>query len=145
MSFGGSPVSRSVTLAARIITVHWSPAMNGATVTVKVTGPLSREAGFSPWMVHLIVRPPSAIATGSLNVTVIVELVATPVAPLAGIVLRTVGASWSTLGRGLGAPVTKSAALSFVSVAPSARRSAAVRFEGAGVGPEPSKQLAVVP
>src|SRR2546422_9696438 len=47
--------------------------------------------------------------------------------------------------RGLGAPVAKSAALSFVSVAPPLARRSDVVFDGAGAGPEPSYPVAVVP
>jgi len=47
--------------------------------------------------------------------------------------------------RGLGAPAAKSVELLSVSVAPSATRSTAVVFDGAGVGPVPSKQFAVAP
>src|SRR5205814_578467 len=47
--------------------------------------------------------------------------------------------------RGLGAPVAKSVELLSVSVQPPEPRSTAVVLLGAGVGPAPSKQFAVVP
>jgi hypothetical protein len=47
--------------------------------------------------------------------------------------------------RGVGAPVLKSALLTSVSVQPPLARSTASEFDGAGVGPLPSKALAVVP
>src|SRR4051812_21538633 len=47
--------------------------------------------------------------------------------------------------RGLGAPAEKSLALLLVSVHPLPARKTALVFDGAGVGPVPSKQFAVVP
>ena len=47
--------------------------------------------------------------------------------------------------RGFGAPVAKSVELTSASVQPFLPRSTAVLLLGAGVGPAPSKQFAVVP
>lgn len=53
--------------------------------------------------------------------------------------------SGDALFRGLGTPAEKSVELLFVSVQPLAARKTAVVFDGAGVGPVPSKQLAAAP
>ena len=105
-------------------------------------GPPDTLAGWVPLLAHTIENQSPVAATGSLNEIDTLEPSPTPVALSAGVVDSTVGAG-STVGRGVGVPAVKSAALSSVSVAPSSSRSAAVVLVRVGAAAGPSKQLAV--
>src|SRR4029079_2620918 len=141
---GGSIASWSATLAAVTVSEHTSPSTKFVTGSiVNVVGPPEYVAGLGVAL-HLRSNHGSVTLTASLNVTVRLALTSTSVAPFTGNVETTV-AAWSPLAWGSGTPAVKSAALSFVSVAPPPFRWTDVVFEGAAVGPVPSKQFAVVP
>jgi hypothetical protein len=138
-------VSSSVTLAANTVTVHVSPPTKFAVgSSVKVPGPPDSVAGWLPLVAQLIENQPPVTSTGSVKVIVRFAHDGTPVPLEAGNVDATRGAE-SCAARGFGAPMTKSAALLSVSVAPSPLRRAAVVLLVAAVGPAPSKQFAAGP
>ena len=91
--------------------------------------------------------------TASLKVTVRSEARTTPVAPFVGVVELTDGAVSATAQgasvvlefRGAAAAAAKSVLLLSVSVQPFEPRKTAFEVLGAGVGPPPSKHVAVVP
>src|SRR5437763_10649734 len=102
MLSGGSVASWSVTFAAKIVTVHVSaPAKSASGSSVKVVGPPLTVAVWPPLEPQEIENQLPATFTGSLNVIVTLLFSATSPAPLAGLVLVTVGA-WSPLLRGFG-------------------------------------------
>ena len=145
MLSGGSCVSWSVTFAAKTVTVHVSAVAKSVVgSSVKVVGPPETVAECPSLVPHEIENQLPLTLTGSLKVIVTLLSTAMSAAPFAGVVAATNGAA-SWLFRGFGAPTVKSAALLFVSVAPPFRRRAAVVLLGAGVGPLPSKQVAVLP
>ncbi|OGO57413.1 MAG: hypothetical protein A2Z32_04045 [Chloroflexi bacterium RBG_16_69_14] len=109
---------------------------------MNVIGPPVTVEGWVPLVTQTMVNHEPVTATGSANEIERLAASATPVAPAAGEVTATVGAG-STVGRGVGAPVAKSAALSSVSVAPASARSAAIVFDRVGAAAAPSKQFAV--
>src|SRR6266498_6008733 len=145
MLSGGSSVSWSVTWLAITVTVHnslYAKSVSGS--NVKLVGPPLTAAGWLPLVAHKNVNQLPVTSTVSLKLIVILAAMATPIAPFDGVVLATAGAmSW--LFRGLGAPTTKSVGLLSVSVAPFPSRSTASVLLGAGAGPLPSKQFALVP
>src|SRR5919199_6363067 len=149
MVSGGSFVSWSLTFAAKTVTVQVSlVAKSTVGSSVKVVGPPLAVAEWPPLVPQEIEYQEPLTFTGSLKVIETFALVATSVAPFAGVVLATDGATspWqSNVGndrfRGFGAPAVKSAALLSVSVQPLPFRSAAVVFVSAGVG-EPSNMFA---
>src|SRR2546427_8963005 len=116
-----------------------------------VVGQPVEAAGCAPLREQEIVNHGTVTVTGSLNVTEIFALNATPLAPADGTVPLTSG-GWSLQFpsgeaelRGLGAPTPKSAALLSVSTQPLPGRSAAVVLLSVAVGPLPSKQFAAEP
>ncbi len=98
MLSGGSPLSWSATCAAKTVTVQTSPLPKSAFgLIVKVVGPpvTTVSATFRvPLIGHTIWNQLPVTFTASLKVTVTLELMATPVAPLVGVVAVTDGA-WS--------------------------------------------------
>ena len=145
MVSGGSSASWSVTFAASTVTVQSSfGAKFAAGSSVKVVGPPVTLAPCAPLVAQLIVNQLPVTFTASPKVIATLAASATPVAPFAGTVAETAGAG-SADGCGSGTPAVKSAALLSVSVAPPPFRRSEVVLLGAGAGPVPSKQLAVVP
>ena len=144
MLSGGSFVSWSVTPAAKTVTVHCSePAKSVSGFRVNDCPPPLTEAVCAPLVPQEMEYQLPETLTGSLKPIVTLLSTATSLAPFPGFRLVTVGAaSWVPLLRGFGAPTVKSAALSFVSVAPAPLRNAAVVLLGAAVAPLPSKQFA---
>src|SRR3954453_9845754 len=112
--------------------------------SVNVVGPPEELAPWAPLAAQEIVNQPAATSTGSLNVIEMFASSATPLAPAAGVVAATLGA-WSAGGCGSGGPAVKSGALLSLSTVPPPLRWSDVVLVGAGAGPVPSKQLAVVP
>src|SRR5262245_45391783 len=116
--------SASVTPAALITTVQDSEfAKLMAGVSVYVVGPPLATAATAPLVVQVIEYQVPVVVTGSLNVTLMMALVATPEAPLAGTVVVTLGgvltttpqgAAGDAVLRGVGVPTTKSALLLLV-------------------------------
>src|SRR6185369_6553167 len=96
MLSGGSPLSWSVTCAARTVTVHDSPAVKSAVgLIVKVVGPPVTTVSatfFVPLVVQTIWNQLPVTFTGSLKVIVISVLADWFVAPLVGVVALTDGA-----------------------------------------------------
>src|SRR5215218_5920950 len=93
MLLGGSPVSLSATLAATTVTVQTSPVVAKSTVglRVKVVGPPERAKACAPEVAQEMVKALDAAVTASSKVTVTSVLLATPVAPLVGVVEETDG------------------------------------------------------
>src|ERR671936_2251175 len=115
MLSGGSLMSRSLTLAAKTVTVHVSePTKSESGSRVKVVGPPLAAAVWPPLELHEIENQLPVTFTGSLNVIVTLLFKATSPAPFAGLVFETVG-GWSPLLRGFGVPTVKSALLLSVS------------------------------
>src|SRR5919199_1051619 len=149
MVSGGSLVSWSLTFAAKTVTVQVSlDAKSAVGSSVKVVGPPLTAAVWEPLVPQEIEYQEPLTFTGSLKVIETLAFTATSVAPFAGVVLETDGATspWNAnVGnerlRGFGAPAVKSAAVLSVSVQPLPFRSAAVVFVSAGVG-EPSNMFA---
>src|SRR5215212_4967555 len=118
MVSGGSSASWSATLAATTVTVHDSLlAKSPVGSRVNVVGPPLVAAACEPLDAQLIVNQLPVTSTGSLKVIVTFEPTATPEAPADGVVDEIFGAS-SAVPCGLGAPISKSAALLFVSWTP---------------------------
>src|SRR5437667_7574076 len=142
MLSGGSFVSWSETFAATTVTVQLSPGTKSVSgSSVKVVGPPLTVALCEPLAPQEIEYQTPLTFTGSLNVMLTLALVATSVAPFAGVVDETEGATSAKqlkVGEirflGFGAPTEKSAALLSVSAQPLAFRKAAVVFVSAGVG-----------
>src|SRR5919206_2768685 len=108
MLSGGSVASWSVTFAAKTVTVQVSePAKSLSGSSVKAVGPPLTVAVWPPLELQEIEYQLPVTFTGSLNVIVTLLFNATSPAPLAGLVLETVGA-WSPVLRGFGAPTVKS-------------------------------------
>src|SRR5439155_21622665 len=136
-------VSWSVTFAAKTVTVHVSAGtkfVSGSSVKL-VPAPFG-VALCAPLVVQEMEYHEALTFTGSLKPIVMLLSTATFTAPEAGARLVTAGASSPVpVLRGLGAPMSKSAELLSVSVAPLALRSAAVVLLRAAVG-EVSEQFA---
>jgi hypothetical protein len=100
-----------------MVTVQLSfGAKAGDAVSVNVVGPPDTVAVWLPLPVQAMVNHAPATFTGSLKVTLMVALVATPTAPAAGTVVVTAGAlseGQVATGlaelRGVGSPAAKSA------------------------------------
>src|SRR5919204_1644960 len=134
MLSGGSLMSRSLTLAAKTVTVHVSESTKSESGSrVKVVGPPPTVAVWPSLEVQEIENQLPVTFTGSLNVIVTLLFNATSPAPFAGLVLETVGAA-SPLLRGFGVPTVKSALLLSVSTEPPPFRSAAVVLLSVAVG-----------
>jgi hypothetical protein len=117
--------------------------------SVKEVGPPLTVAAWEPLVVPTMVNHVPLTDTGSLKFIVILEFRATPVAPLIGVVLDTLGATSPTQGlngelvlRGLTAAATKSDALLSVSIHPPSFRKSAVVADIVGAAPLPSKKFA---
>src|ERR687891_1829378 len=142
MLSGGSSASWSDTCAADTVTVHVSAKAKSASgLSVNDVGPPVASAVCTPLAPHEIEYQLPVTSTGSLKVIVMFASRATPVAPLAGVLLATEGAvsasqtcGSTVLLRGLGAPTLKSALLLSVSAQPSLFLSAAVVLLSVAVG-----------
>src|SRR5512140_2366600 len=150
MLSGGSTGSVSVACAAATVTTQLALFGSAAAgVSVKVVA--GETVCVNPWGAPSQFRVKAdAALTLSLNVTVIVEVTGTAVAPVTGEVLVTAGAvsppahgaSGVAELRGAGVPAEKSARFESVSVQPLAARSAAVVFARVGAVSPPSAQFA---
>src|SRR5437870_3673878 len=96
MLSGGSFVSWSVTFAAKTVTVQFSSvAKSVAGSSVNVVGPPVTVAGRTP-LAQVMSYHPTTASTGSVNVIATFAETATPVAPFAGAVDATAGATSPT-------------------------------------------------
>src|SRR5215210_215224 len=120
MLSGGSFVSRSLTWLAKTVTVHCSLLKKSVSgLSVKTEGPPVTVAVWKPLWVQEIWNQLPETLTASSTLTMMLEERAAFVPPLAGVVLKTSGASspgGQTLGvenllRGSGTPAVKLAAL----------------------------------
>src|SRR5262245_65083868 len=94
MLSGGSCPSWSVTALATTVNVHDSPlAKSTSGLIVNVVGPPETAAVCGPEAIQRMLNHDPVTFTGSLNVTVMLWSGGTFVAPFAGTVLTTVGAS----------------------------------------------------
>src|SRR5687767_2937266 len=124
MLSGGSSASWSDTCTSSIVTVQVSPnARSESGFSVKEVGPPPAVAVCAPLEPHKIEYQLPDTLTGSLKLMVMLASRATPVAPLAGVVVATEGAASASqkkgsapLLRGFGAPTLKSVLLLSVSV-----------------------------
>jgi hypothetical protein len=152
---GGSVESPSVTSLAVTSTTHVTPAGSGdvgVSVNVAAGDDVCVNSRGEP-SGHSRLKALAEAVTLSLKLIVMVELTETLLAPVAGVVLLTLGAlsplphgaTAVAVLRGAGVPIAKSLLLASVSVQPWTARSAANVVEIDPVGPLPSKQFVPVP
>ena len=146
-----SSVSTSWTLSLKIVTVHVSPAAKLTFGVMTHVAPsvvwVLVASSWDPVEAQVTSNQLASTNTGSEKVMVTLASCGAMVLPLAGSTVTTNGPiSWiGAVRRGFGAPATKSAPLTSVSVAPLFLRKSAVVLLAAGALVLPSRQFAVVP